>query len=1228
MAEPATSERDESASLRWLLNLSLINKARLGLSLIMLAFLVACLAFVWMQRREQEAHDWTVHTYEVLFVAGQIDSGLLRVRHALRDGLLTSNADRLQDYEDEQRKFDASLRSINVLTHDNPGQQARLARVNQELALWTGAFVDPAINLLRQIKPGDPLRNRQDALDLLSTGSNHVTALQALLTEIEQDERVLLDQRMQMLKHNNQRGKYTMGVVFLVGVLATFWALVMVRRSVAEPLGRLTSLLDPVASGEYKDRIPYQWRSDEVGLFAQALHKLNQLVRQRRDEDWVKTHLARLTGELQLADKHESFGDSLLRLLCEWSGAGYAVTYRWNEDTHRLEACAGYGVAASTWKRTSFESGEGPVGQCMREQKIILLSPVPSAHFEIVSGLGSGLPDSLLFAPLVSRGEVVGVIELASLGGFAPLVQKLLREALNPTALAWQTLGRSLKTQELLGITQAQAEELQASEEALRIQQEELQSTNEALRTRSTQLEEQGQRLQASEEELRAQAEELRLANEALRERSESLTQRQGELESARSELEKRAEALERASRYKSEFLANMSHELRTPLNSMLILSKSLADNDDGNLLPDQIESASIVHDSGRNLLQLINDILDLSKVEAGRMQVLPEDVVLADFAVMEERNFAPVARTRNLSLKIELDPALPTTIRTDGTRLGQIITNLLSNAFKFTSEGGVTLRIAPAPVERLNLSGLKPGHAVLFSVIDTGIGIPTDKLDQVFRPFEQADSSTSRRYGGTGLGLSIVRGMAGLLGGDVFAESEIGKGSTFMLVLPDVLETAGGDLPLHAPAAPKAPAPTPPPPTPTAVSSPAPVVRAAIPGLPFAVPAPQSDKPPVLLVVEDDAAFSNILTALAGRKQLPVEVAATGADALRIAAERPLLGVLLDLGLPDMSGWSVLQALKEQPATANVPVHIISAADESERGRSSGAVGFLTKPVTREAVLEAMQGLIDIRSALPRGARQVLLVDDDTGARKAVRKLLEHEPAEIFEAASGAEAEAALRERHYDCMILDLGLPDISGFDLLDKLSAQGPLPPVVIYSGRDLDDEENLRLRQYTESIVIKGARSPERLLDEVSLFLHALGRKDAATAASVADVQKDVAGKQVLIVDDDMRNIFALSKALRTRKLNVSMAQDGYKAIAQLEAHPDVDLVLMDIMMPGMDGYETIRKIREQPRFARLPIIAVTAKAMTGDREKCIEAGANDYCSKPIDVEKLMSQIRVWV
>jgi CheY-like chemotaxis protein/signal transduction histidine kinase/CHASE3 domain sensor protein len=1222
MAEPETSARKESAGSRWLLNLSLINKARLGLSLIMLAFLVACLAFVWMQRREQEARDWTVHTYEVLFVTGQIDSGLMRMRHALRDGLLTSNPARLQDFADEQRRFDEALQSINLLTHDNPSQQARLARVNQELALWTTAFIDPSLGLLRELEPGEQLRERQGVLDLLSVGSNHIAALQQLLSEIEQDERVLLEQRMLTLKHNNSLGKITMGVVFLIGLLATFWALVMVRRSVAEPLGRLTGLLDPVASGDYKDRIPYQWRSDEVGLFAQALDKLNQLVRQRRDEDWVKTHLARLAGDLQLADQHESFGDCLLRLFCEWSGAGYAVAYRWNEDTHRLEACAGYGVAASAWKRVSFEPGEGPVGQCMREQKIILLSPVPAAHFEIVSGLGAGLPDSLLFAPLVSRGEVVGVIELASLGGFAPLVQQLLTEALNPTALAWQTLGRSLRTRELLDVTQAQAEELQASEEALRIQQEELQSTNEALRTRSTQLEEQGQRLQASEEELRAQAEELRIANEALRERSESLTQRQGELESARTELEKRAEELERASRYKSEFLANMSHELRTPLNSMLILSKSLADNDDGNLLPEQIESASIVHDSGRNLLQLINDILDLSKVEAGRMQVIPEDVVLADFAAMEERNFAPVARTRNLALKIELDPALPPTIRTDGTRLGQIITNLLSNAFKFTSEGGVTLRIEPAPVERLNLSGLKAGHAVLFSVIDTGIGIPQDKIEQVFRPFEQADSSTSRRYGGTGLGLSIVRGMAGLLGGDVFAESELGKGSSFMLVLPDVLEMAGGDVSLHAPAAPKATAPVA---APAAASAPP---RAPMPSAPAAQAPPRADKPPVLLVVEDDAAFSSILTALAGRKQLPVEVAATGAEALRIAAERPLLGVLLDLGLPDMSGWTVLEQLKRQPATANVPVHIISAADEAERVSSSGAVGFLTKPVTREAVLEAMQRLIDFGSALPRGARQVLLVDDDVGARKAVRKLLEHEPAEIFEAANGAEAETALRERHYDCMILDLGLPDISGFDLLDKLSAQGPLPPVVIYSGRDLDDEENLRLRQYTESIVIKGARSPERLLDEVSLFLHALGRRDAATAASVADVQKDVAGKKVLIVDDDMRNIFALSKALRTRKLDVTMAQDGYKALAQLDANPDVDLVLMDIMMPGMDGYETIRRIREQPRFARLPIIAVTAKAMTGDREKCIEAGASDYCSKPIDVEKLMSQIRVWI
>jgi signal transduction histidine kinase/CheY-like chemotaxis protein/CHASE3 domain sensor protein len=1201
-----------------LVNLSLIRKAVVGSSLFILLFALGSFTFLFMQGREQFTRSWIVHTYDVLIAANQADSQLLGIRLLLRDGLLQKDATAILRYETAQQAFDSEMERLVALTADNKSQQIRLARVTNEYALFAEAFIEPAVTYLRVgSAAGEPLDD-----DLLTAGAGHLATLEGLLNEIQAEERDLLQQRMGRLTVNGELTRIAVLGMLIVSLLAAYVGLASVRRVLSEPLEKLTSMIARISAERFDEAIPYQWRRDEVGEFARALVELRDLVDDRRDEDWIKNRLNELMRQTQLADSHEDFAETVLQRLCDWTGAGCGIAYRWNDTIGQLQGCAGFGVPAYTWSRATFRESEGLVGQCARERRIMIASSVPEAHFEVVSGLGTSRPDTLICAPLVSRGEVVGVLEIARLGEFEPVPMRLIEECLDPVALAWQTLGRSLKTQELLTVTQSQAEELQASAEALRIQQEELQSTNEALRTRSTQLEDQGRRLQASEEELRAQADELRVTNETLRDRSAALVQRQTELEAARVEIERRATALERASRYKSEFLANMSHELRTPLNSMLILSKSLADNEEGNLLQEQIESASIVHDAGTNLLQLINDILDLSKVEAGRMQVVFEDVDLKAFAASQERNFRHVAKTRGLSFEVRVEPGLPDSVRTDGARLGQVIANLLSNAFKFTSQGGVTLRIEPAPAERLHLPGLKPGQTVMLSVRDSGIGIAADRIDQIFQPFEQEDSSTSRRYGGTGLGLSIVRGMTALLGGDVQVESRAGQGSTFFVLIPQTLDVDSVRDDTQPPA------------SPVDVGPPTVDVRTATLDETLAdraatVDVSKTQQEPALLVVEDDAAFSAILKNLAQRKQLAVEVASTGRDALRIAAQRPLLGVLLDLGLPDMTGWQVLEQLRSLPATRNVPVHIVSGStDAAGRSRALGAVGFLAKPATRNAVLEVMQGIIDRGQAHTGDPRRVLIADADADSRAAVRRLLDHERAEIIEADSGAAVEDALAKQSFDCVILELGLPDINGFDLLDQLSAKHSLPPLVIYSARELSADENLRLRQYTESIVIKGERSTERLLDEVSLFLHALGRQDAATAAVVADVQKDIAGKHVLIVDDDMRNIFALSKALRARKLVVTMAQDGHKAISQLEANENVDIVLMDIMMPGMDGYETMRRIRAQPRWRNLPIIAVTAKAMAGDREKCIEAGANDYCAKPIDVEKLVSQIRVWV
>jgi CheY-like chemotaxis protein/signal transduction histidine kinase/CHASE3 domain sensor protein len=1213
MAEtpPEKSTRPPISLLRhWVANLSLLSKVRLIILALLALFICACAGFLSAQQRETSARKWTFHTYQVLSNAERSESALLSARRALREGLLSADPSRIEAYQPEMERYEALFGQLRALVRDNPTQSLRVERVEQLKADWDEGFVRPAIEHLRSASALAMDRDSEPFLHLLNGG---VTALDGLQTELKQlraEEEGLLSNRLAELDKAASLGRDIVLTALVLGLVGSLYSLVVVRRLLAEPLSRLTRLIPLISAGEHVGEIPYRWRHDEVGEFARSLGALSSLVALRAADDWVKTQLARLAGELQLADTHEAFGGALLRSLCPSLQAGYGVAYRWDAEAGELRVCAGYGLALADLQQRRFKPGQGLVGQCMVEAKTLRLSPVPDAYLRVASGLGSTLPHTLGFAPLFSRGEIVGVLELAMLQSNSPQQDELLEQALAPSALAWQTLARSLRTAELLDVTRRQAEELRASEESLRIQQEELQATNEALRSRTQLLEQQSGQLSASEAELRTQAEELRLANETLRERGLALKMRQDELEAARAKLELHAAELERASRYKSEFLTNMSHELRTPLNSLLILSKGLADNEDGNLLPDQIESAQIVYDAGRSLLQLINDILDLSKVEAGRMTVVTEEVSLSSFAAMQERNFRHVARSHDLEFKLVIAEDAPQSLRTDGTRLGQIVVNLLANAFKFTGKGGVTLHIGrpdEAALRDAGLAGLAPAQAVCFKVSDTGIGIPPDRLEAIFQPFEQVDSSTSRRFGGTGLGLSIARGMAGLLGGSLQAQSRLNEGSSFLLIVPEHLETAS-----------EAPAPV----AEARAASVAEPVAAEV----AALPPPPANA--VLLIVEDDAPFATVLANLAARKSIPTRVVASGAEALEAARLTPLLGVLLDIGLPDISGWQVLQQLKAGAATRQVPIHIISAADDLDRGLELGAAGILTKPVTREAVLGALDRVLapDGAAAAPR---RVLLVDDDAGSRAAVRKLLEPEAALIEEARNAAEAGAALRARSFDCLILDLGLPDGSGLDLLDQLAAaQVRLPPVVVYSARELGGDEMLRLRQYTESIVIKGTRAPERLLDEVSLFLHALSPPGSAAAPAMLQKSRDIAGRHVLIVDDDMRNIFALSKALRARKLQVTMAQDGYKALAQLEATPGIDLVLMDIMMPGMDGYETIRRIREREQWKTLPIIAITAKAMSGDRERCIQAGATDYCAKPIDMDQLMSQIRVWI
>ncbi|HXK13882.1 MAG TPA: response regulator, partial [Gaiellaceae bacterium] len=787
----------------------------------------------------------------------------------------------------------------------------------------------------------------------------------------------------------------------------------------------------------------------------------------------------------------------------------------------------------------------------------------------------------------------------------------------------------TMRTEELLQQSQGLTLELQSQSEELQSQRDELERTNQ-------ELEEQARSLKASEELLQQQQEELQQTNEELEEKAALLAeqnarieQKNTEVETARLELEEKAEQLALSSKYKSEFLANMSHELRTPLNSLLILAKLLSDNQEDTLTEKQVEFAKTIYNAGSDLLELINDILDLSKVEAGKMDVNPQPVEPAAVADFVERTFRPVADQKSLAFVVKLEDGLPGSIITDEQRLQQVLKNLLSNAFKFTEAGTVSLTVSPAPENtRFGEATLKTADTVVqFQVADTGIGIPDDKLRLIFEAFQQADGTTSRRYGGTGLGLSISREIARLLGGEIRVASEPGKGSSFTLYLPGVApeHEHSDDEPLFR--------------SPLSLE-PAPVFDPSV--LLLHEPAVEDDRSEiadgdrVVLIVEDDEDFARTELEMARGRGFKGIVAVRGDEGLALAHEYKPDAIILDMRLPVRNGWDVLEHLKRHPDTRHIPVHIVSGGVENggvQEALRAGAVAVLEKPVEHE-LLESTYS--KILAFVERDTRRLLVVDDDEDQRNAIIELIgSGDDVEIVAVGSSEDALEQLDgDKGFDCMVLDLKLPKMSGFALLEKVKTDERFRglPVIVYTGRDLTRREETRLKKYAETIIVKDVRSPERLLDETALFLHRVESKLPSEKRRMLEqlhsTDEVFKGKRVLIADDDVRNVFALASVLERQGMEVQFAENGNEAIASLEADPEIDLVLMDIMMPELDGYEAMRRIRELPRFAKLPIISLTAKAMKGDREKSIASGASDYITKPVDTDQLLSLMRVWL
>ncbi len=918
---------------------------------------------------------------------------------------------------------------------------------------------------------------------------------------------------------------------------------------------------------------------------------IDRSTRARQRQDWLQAGQVGLSAAM-LGDKTiQQLSDSVLDFLAPYLGAEAGVLFTGEGETFERQAQLGVPGDAAIPQR--FAVREGLLGRVAADGRAVVINDVPEGYLTVGSALGRDKPRHLVIAPFRADGVVGAVIELGFLGPVGDGVPALLDQVAESAGVAVRTARYRTELQNLLEETQRQSEELQVQSEELRVSNEEL--------------EEQGRALKEQQARMETQQVELEQTNVQLEEQTQQLETQRDDLATSSAAVEQKARELEQASRYKSDFLANMSHELRTPLNSLLILSKLLGDNPAQNLTDEQVQFAHTIQSSGNDLLNLINDILDLSKIEAGHIEVRAETVSLSRLAGDLRQTFDPVAGERKLDFAIDIAPDCPASLVTDRQRLEQILKNLLSNAFKFTEKGGVSVRVAPAQ------------GGLAFAVTDTGIGVSVDQQQAIFEAFRQADGSINRKYGGTGLGLSISRELARLLGGAITLASQPGEGSTFTVTIPVTYDPTG-----------LAPRLEPAPGAAAAAARPAPSA--------FEVDDDRDHLEPgrrVLLVVEDDQAFAGIVRDLARQAGFQCLVAGTAEEALSLAKRFRPSAIVLDIGLPDQSGLAVLDRLKRDDATRHIPIHVVSGADHAQTALALGAVGYLVKPVRREALAEALETL---EAQLTRTVRRVLIVEDDPIQRDAVTRLLSSGDVETVSAGTAAECLALLKAETFDCMVLDLSLPDASGYSLLETLSGEGDhaFPPVIVYTGHELSAEDEQKLRRYSSSIIIKGAKSPERLLDEVSLFLHQvvaeLPPEQQRMIHEARNRDAVLEGRRILVVEDDIRNVYSLTSILEPRGAVIEIARNGQEALEALDrlsvGPSPVALVLMDVMMPVMDGLDATRRIRRDPRWAKLPVIMLTAKAMPDDQERCLAAGANDYMAKPLDVDKLLSLVRVWM
>ena len=1200
-------------------------------SKIMLGYLIVILClgsamFVLNSRihsMEDEMHFITDHDLEVHNQIHRIENVYLDIVASHRGYIISGDESYQSKYAADKVNIQTEYLQLHRLILDNPVQQKKLEAVRALIDQWVREMGDPTIALKAENKEQDII-----AFYKANTGQEILDLLRAQTDDFRSAEKALTNQRIAKLNRNNTEFKNVLVFIFLFVVAISIITSFVLARTIVKTMKQVTHALSEIALEETltAKRIEVNTQ-DEIRDLADAA---NRLLESYENDTWLQAGIAEVAVASQGHHEISQLARSFLSRLAILLHASYGVFYL--RSGNHLVKEASYAESGDGAGKNLFQVGEGLIGQCAYENRIIVLEQIPGDHIKIATGLGESHPASILLIPIEYESHVIGVIELASLEKFSLIHRKLVEQSQRTLGVVINNVIVQMEVQRLLAESQALSEELQQQTDELKAQSEELIAQQDELKASND-------ALTKSEERLQAQQEELEHGNHELEKRAALLESHMRRIEEINVQMEKQNEILKKqsaelnaASKYKSEFLANMSHELRTPLNSLLILSQLLADNKENNLQPKQIEFARTIHSSGNDLLRLIDEILDLSKVEAGRMQIEMDAVDLYGIKENLWHSFRVLAEKKGIHFNIRLEDSLPETLYTDVYRLQQILKNLLSNAFKFTHQGEVLLRVfrVRQDIDAAAQTAV-PNDLIAFSVQDTGIGIPKDKKKMIFEAFRQADGSTNRQYGGTGLGLTISRELSTLLGGYIEVESREGEGSAFTLYLPEYIRTfTEPSMQEIAIAQPDVPA-VPPNAEPILTS-----VEWTNPEL-LEASEVQDDRDllqpgdRVLLIIEDDVHFAKLLLDMGRTRKFKVLVALQGDQGLALAHAYKPDAIILDIQLPVLDGWSILERLKQHSDLRHIPVHIISIQEESQQGLLMGAMAYLKKPVDKEridAAFSRMESFIDHR------LKRLLIVEDDIVLRDSMVELIDHDDLVITAVSTGEEALRELLQEPFDCMVLDLGLTDISGFELLDRIRQIDKLKslPIIIYTGKELDHKEEIELKKYAESIILKSVKSQERLFDETALFLHRieanLPEDRRYLLKKLYDNETALEGKQLLLVEDDIRNIFALTNVLSSYNIQVTFAENGREALELLDKNPNFDLVLTDIMMPEMDGYQMIKAIREQPRFEKLPIIALTAKAMKEDRQRCLDAGASDYISKPIDIDKLLSLLKVWL